>query len=154
MSTRSQIEFYDADATDADFGKPAARIYQHSDGYPLMEDYTPLGRLAALEKILVKGFGMYGSRENDPEWAAAEYVNQYREAGGGNIYVSQNLHGDIEYLYRVVCKSGGWNVRVFESSGHDSNYDITGWQEVREYDGKPIGSKKKAATKVKKAKAK
>jgi hypothetical protein len=127
MSTRAQIEFYD-DAP-GEFGNPAARIYQHSDGYPENAEYTPLGRLKALEKILAKPAGMYGTRLTDPEWAAAEYINQYREPGSGGIYVTQNIHGDIEYLYRVICKPKKWEIRVFQSE-HDEKWDIKGFKEL------------------------
>ena len=43
----------------------------------------------------------YGQRLDDPEWAAAEYITMFRFAMGGNLYVSQHIHGDIAYLYRV-----------------------------------------------------
>lgn len=106
MSTRAQIEFYHD--TDGEFGEPAARIYQHSDGFPDAKlAFTPLGRLKTLYKLLKKGFPMYGSRTTDPEWAAAEYISQFREKGAGGLYVTHAIHGDIEYLYRVVCKPTG-----------------------------------------------
>lgn len=129
MSTRSQIEFYD-DIPEGEFGEPAARIYQHSDGYPDPKlDFTPLGRLKTLYKLLKKGFPMYGSRTTDPEWAAAEYISQFREKGQAGLYVSQQIHGDIAYLYRVVCKSSGWEIHVFESE-YNAAYDISGFKEL------------------------
>src|SRR5712691_7304871 len=107
MSTRCQIEFYDADSSVTE-AEPAARIYKHSDGYP--DGILPM--LKKLEKILAKNMPMYGPRTDDPEWAAAEFVVQYRVASSapkdpnhewkhigengdrtrGNIYVSQHLH--------------------------------------------------------------
>lgn len=127
MSTRAQIEFYEDSA--AEFGQPSARIYQHCDGYPTNEPFTPLGRLKTLYKLCKKGFGMYGQRITDPEWSAAEYVSQFRKPGEGVIYVTQELHGDIEYLYRVVC-GARWKVHVFEPE-YNATYDITGFKEVQ-----------------------
>lgn len=128
MSTRSQIEFYDGDV-EGEYGGPSARIYQHSDGYPTKESFTPLGRLLALEKILKAGFPIYGARSNDPEWAAAEYISQFREKGAGNIYVSHSIHGDIEYLYRVVCNADGWKIHVFRPE-HNVGFDIVAFKEM------------------------
>lgn len=125
MSTRCQIEFFDDDTDE----KPAARIYQHGDGYP--EEI--LARLKKLEhrlsgkdvslkkvpypydktKMMWEMQRIYGPRLHDPEWAAAEYITMFRHAMGGNIYVTQCLHFDIAYLYRVVCKSEGLQVKVF-----------------------------------------
>ena len=125
MSTRCQIEFYSDHPKDVVETHPDARIYKHSDGYP--EHIIPM--LEKLFEILSRNLPMYGSRENDSEWSAAEFVNEFRYGssqpaqdpcknenyqGYGNIYVTQNLHPDIEFLYRVTCHSGEWHVDIFE----------------------------------------
>jgi hypothetical protein len=125
MSTRCQIEFYDADPTDA--AEPAARIYKHSDGYP--DGVLPL--LKTLEKVLAKGNNMYGARLSDPEWAAAEFVSQFRKKMGGNIYVTQTIHGDIEYLYRVVCTGKKLEVKIFRPVKGSGVFEIAGFEEVK-----------------------
>jgi hypothetical protein len=138
MSTRCQVQFFHEGTklTDA----PAAMVYHHSDGYPSY--IVPL--LRYLESVLTtpQGNGL-GTRQDDPEYAAAEFVSQFRlphdrkfeanpvdfdalnkerNAGlpeglyrsQGNIYISQHLHGDIEFLYKIICKSGGWEIRIFD----------------------------------------
>ena len=129
MSTRCNIEFYEYFADSTELGEPAARIYQHSDGYPGTgrKNDGVLFQLKQLERACKKGFGMYGQRMNDPEWAAAEFISMYRTIGGGNQYVCQHNHGDIEYLYRVVCKRDKWDVLVFVPE-HNAQYDITGYK--------------------------
>ena len=157
MSTRCQIEFYDAPTGPGEMGEPAARIYQHSDGY----SECVLQRLAYLEKLLRQDARMYGSRNDDPEWAAAEYISQFRlptnfvepekwtpqplhdgtlknflQRHRGNIYVTQQLHFDIEYLYRVVV-GAKWEIHIFEA--HFPN-DIPTFKEITENfskNGKP-----------------
>src|SRR6266850_810686 len=114
MSTRCQIEFYEANPTDA--AEPEARL-------------------------------------DDPEWAAAEFITQFRlpsnwnaveqRVGGeplfdgtrknfinryrGNIYVTQHIHPDIEYLYRVECRSDRWVIHVFTPT-YDDRHDIRGFE--------------------------
>lgn len=126
MSTRCQLEFYDGG------DKPAARIYQHSDGYPDTKngilarlkklEHRLSGKDAALKKVpypydktktMWEMQRIYGPRLHDPEWAAAEYITMFRTTMGGNLYVSQDLHFDIAFLYRVVCQSDGLQVKVF-----------------------------------------
>ena len=127
-------------------GEPAARIYKHSDGYP--KGILPL--LNKLENVLRKNLPLFGSRLDDPEWAAAEFISMFRlssaeipqnSAGsverngqrlyGGNVYVSQQIHPDIEYLYRVICKTDGWNIRIFKPKyGDKPGFDIVGFEEV------------------------
>lgn len=149
MSTRAQIEFYDDQPAGGEFGEPAARIYQHGDGYPS----GVLPRLTYLEKLLSKSFGMYGTRSNDPEWAATEFVSQFRlphnykkpenyapvalhdgtlrgmlQRIQGSIYVTQTIHSDIAYLYRVVV-SQPWKVLIFKPV-YDESYDITSFEDV------------------------
>jgi hypothetical protein len=150
MSTRCQIEFYDANPTDG--AEPQARIYKHSDGYPI----GILPMLKYIEGILKKDNRPYGPRLDDPEWAAAEFVTQFRlpsnwpevpgRIGGeplfngtgksplsryrGNIYVTQQIHQDIEYLYRVECRPDKWVIRVF-GPAYDSKHDINGFHEVQ-----------------------
>src|SRR5438132_12918772 len=96
MSTRCQIEFYDS-VPSGEYGEPAARIYQHSDGYP----GGIIPQLKKLEKVLSKSLPMYGPRNDDHEWAAAEFVSQYRKPLGGNIYVTHQLHPDIAFVHFV-----------------------------------------------------
>lgn len=150
MSTRCQIEFYDANPTDG--AEPQARIYKHSDGYP--KGILPM--LRYIERLLGKNIPPYGPRLDDPEWAAAEFVTQFRlpsnwredtkRLGGeplidgtekvpltryrGNIYITQHLHQDIEYLYRVECRPGKWVVRIY-TPNYDANHDIMGFEEAR-----------------------
>ena len=134
MSTRCQIEFYDEPIGNSIDAKPAARIYKHSDGYP--EGILPM--LKQLEGILSQPLGMYGCRLNDPEWSAAEFVCQFRSCSNesvpksetvisdyfqdakarsiGQIYVTQALHWDIAYLYRVYTvgkKTKKWKVDIY-----------------------------------------
>ena len=148
MSTRCQIEFYDANPTDG--AEPAARIYKHSDGYP--KGILPM--LEYIENVLKKDYRPYGPRLDDPEWAAADFVTQFRlptnwsgvqeKIGGeplrdgtiepylgcyrGNIYVTQHLHQDIEYLYRVECRPDKWVVRTYTPT-YDARHDIVGFEE-------------------------
>ena len=125
MSTRCNIEFYDGPIT-TEVSEPAARLYKHSDGYP-ENGILPL--LKATFQACDKGFGLYGRRTSDPEWCAAEFISMHRDRGGGNIYVSQQNHGDIEYLYRVVCLPETWEVLIFQPE-YDKQYDITGYKQI------------------------
>ncbi len=143
MSTRCQIEFYDGEPVDG--AEPAARIYNHSDGYP--KGILPL--LKKLEGVLRKDIPRYGPRLDDPEWAAAEFVSLFRLPSsevtkewegiernglrqyGGTVYVSQQIHPDIEYLYRVICKPTGWDIRIFVPK-HDERHDIAGFEPYAE----------------------
>jgi hypothetical protein len=122
MSTRCNIEFYYAPEGPGEMGEPAARLYKHSDGYP--DGILPL--LKKLETLLGKNLPNYGPRKDNPEWAAAEFINQFRTPSNapknpaekfgpyfGNIYVSQQIHGDIEFLYRVICHEKKWEVLIF-----------------------------------------
>jgi len=150
MSTRCQIEFYEANPTDA--AEPDARLYKHSDRYP--KSILPM--LKHIETVLKKDHQPYGPRLDDPEWAAAEFVTQFRlpsnwnaveqRVGGeplfdgthksfinryrGNIYVTQHIHPDIEYLYRVECRPDRWVIRIFTPT-YDDRHDIRGFEEVR-----------------------
>jgi hypothetical protein len=109
--TRCQIEFFDEASKTA-----SARIYQHADGYP-DGDHGILERLRKLSVVLAAGSGIYGPRLNDPEWAAAEFISQFREKMSGNIYVTQSVHCDIDYLYRVECGEKSWKVKVINRRG-------------------------------------
>lgn len=124
MSTRCNIEFYHDEP--GEFAEPAARIYKHSDGYP--EGILPM--LKELEETVGQNAGMYGKRTDDPEWCAAEFISKFRPEGGGNIYVSQQLHGDIDYLYRVICGER-FKVAVFTPK-HDGNFNVVSFAEVTE----------------------
>ena len=137
MSTRCQIEFYDEPIGNSIDAKPAARIYKHCDGYP--KGILPM--LKQLEEILLQPIGMHGFRLDHPEWAAAEFVFQFRSCSNesvpksetvvsddftvaysiqrksiGQIYVTQELHVDIEYLYRVYTvgkKTKKWKIDIY-----------------------------------------
>lgn len=111
--------------------------------------------LKYIESILTKDNRPYGPRLDDPEWAAAEFVTQFRlssnlvespeRIGGkplldgtykpplsryrGSIYVTQQIHQDIEYLYRVECRPDKWVVRIF-APAYDSKHDIGGFEEI------------------------
>src|SRR5579872_3428646 len=99
--TRCNIEFYEDPSASGDvfaeLGEPAARIYQHSDGYPegkcgiLVRLKTLQKRLAGKDESLKSlphpydntktAFDyqkIHGTRLDDPEWAAAEYLTMYR----------------------------------------------------------------------------
>ena len=156
MSTRSVQEFYHMpDAEGDEMGQPAAVIYTHSDGYP-QGQAGMLYRLAYLEKLCAKGFEMYGSRQTDAQWVAAEYISQFRVAsdaprdrtsewqyvgeggfaGGhrhrGGIYVTSSVHnhGDIRYLYRIVCKPK-WEVHVFRPKlAEGPGFKIESFEEI------------------------
>lgn len=146
MSTRCQIEFYHG-GQPGEFGEPAARVYKHSDGYP--SNILPL--LRDLERKLGKQDVMYGQRVDDPEYAAADFVCRYRLPHGtpvdkssgalphyrvgqtdnthaGNIYITHGIHGDIEFLYRVVCNKK-WEISIF-SPLYDEKYDIKSFDDV------------------------
>ena len=142
MSTRCNIEFYGD--IQGEHSEPAARLYKHSDGYP--SSIIPM--LRKLERVLAKDIPLYGPRTDDPEWAAAEFISQYRVksdapkdpkhswkhigegeyATQGNGYVSQRIHCDIRYLYRVVCGKK-WTIHIFEPETNNT-YDIVSFKEV------------------------
>jgi len=113
MSTRCNIEFYDDYMHEGvRHRKLSARLYQHSDGCP--DNIIPL--LRKLQRLMSSGEqvrSIFGPRVNDPEWCAAEFISLYRESGRGNIYVSQQRHGDIEYLYKVYCQDTGFRIDIF-----------------------------------------
>lgn len=146
MSTRCQIEFYDGERP-GELGEPDARVYKHSDGYP--RNILPM--LHELERELQKPDEMYGQRTHDPEYAAADFVTRYRLPHGtpvdkspgalphyrvgqtdnrvaGNIYVTHQIHGDIEFLYRVVCNKP-WQISIFQPL-YDEKYDIKSFEDV------------------------
>lgn len=174
MSTRGVYEFYDAPEVEgSELGSPAAVLYQHSDMYP-QGAAGALFRLAYLEKILAKGSAGYGPRLNDPQWAAAEMISQFRvpsdapkdpkskwqhvgegsfEGGHrhrGGLYVASNVHnhGDIEYLYRVICKSPKWEVHVFRPQLDDSrSFNIIGFEEISKDEIKKLEREEKSRMK-------
>jgi len=100
----------------------------------------------------------YGPRLDHPEWAAAEFVRQFRlptnwngvqESIGGeplhdgtikpylgcyrvNVYVTQHVHQDIEYLYRVECPPEKWVVRIYTPT-YDARHDIVGFEETHSW---------------------
>lgn len=135
MSTRCQVEFYDAFILGGKTtNRLQARVYQHCDGYPS----NMIPALRYLESVL-GNCSIYGTRTNDPEFAAAEFVNQFRLASDvkmkegeyskklkagyatkGNVYVTQNRHGDLSYLYKVYCYDTGWVIDIFEPARTDS----------------------------------
>jgi hypothetical protein len=146
MSTRCQIEFYDEyNVTTETFSECTARIYHHSDGYP---SYI-VPSLHWLEKLLSKPISNYGTRQTDTAWVAAEFVVQHRLrsdqktpkhyttqfAGGyrshGCVYIDNQIHGDIEYLYRVICAEK-WIIRVYrpEHNPNSKGFDIIGFTEI------------------------
>lgn len=143
MSTRTQIEFWD--------GELVARLYQHSDGYPSVV----IPRLRYIEKITSKAIPLYGTRQNDLEYAATEYVVQFRLPHNfkrpkdvklwqsialpdgttpknlmlryhGGIYVTQRIHPDVEYVYQIRCTPlGHWQIRIFNAYKGIASEDIT-----------------------------
>ena len=117
MSTRCQIEFYPKNSTE-----PYARIYQHFDGYP--EEVIP--RLRRVEQNL-SDVPQFGNRLDDTGWGAAEFISQFRKPLGGDIYVTQYLQDDIEYLYRVVCTPKGYAIRILNGRFQDitRRFDLT-----------------------------
>ena len=86
--------------------------------------------LQQLEAILqAPGEGLQRSSRNDqPEWAAAEYISQFRlrsdeprnkrrpDATHGDIQVTQVRLDDAEYRYYVICLAEGWQVLVMDLS--------------------------------------
>jgi hypothetical protein len=99
-------------ASEIRYRKLAARLYQHADGYP----HSIIPDLRRLEDIVSgvnQSKSIYGSRVNDPEWCAAEYVSEFRQPGTGNIYVSQDRHDDTRFLYKVYCHVDGFHIEVF-----------------------------------------
>ncbi len=138
MSTRCQVEFYSARGEEN--SKPvvelAARVYQHADGYP----HNMIPSLLYLERIVSGKNGIFGPRRDDPEWAAAEFVLQFRlraeetlppgqsthqlPAGfraHGGVYVTHQRHHDIAFLYKVYCYADGWIIDIFEKKYTKNN---------------------------------
>lgn len=140
--TRCNISFFDSPITlDIDglliHGEPAARLYQHTDGYPdtktgILERLNRLHRRlspkdpwikkqkhphawAKKGETLASYVRIYGQRCDDPEWAAAEYITMFRQSMCGNVYVSQTVHDDIAYHYLVdVSDPSAWRVWIVE----------------------------------------
>ena len=157
MSTRGVYEFYDVPEVEGgELGSPTAVVYQHGDMYP-ESDAGALYRLKYLEKILAANIPSFGPRLSDPEWAAAEMISQFRVAsdappdpkskwqhigegnfvGGhrhrGGLYVTNSVmnHSDIEFLYRIICRSPKWEIRVFRPILDDSpGFNIVGFEEI------------------------
>jgi hypothetical protein len=100
MSTRCQIGFYES--TEQTLAKPSALIYRHSDGYPDTE-YGVVAQLLPWAKAFEKKRGL-----SDAEYAAARGLIALVQAAdtlyaciGYGICGDHELHGDIQYYYRV-----------------------------------------------------
>jgi len=165
MSTRANIEFYD------DWGKwdnkrrkedwhLGARLYHHSDGYPSFM-YRKIERfLQKVKKILTRekrpywwdservsalfvslGRGKYGVPEENP----SEPDEDYKKYGGNYIprfQPSQEIHGDIEYLYRIKLKDEGlgtklgkkddrdYRIEVYKPRHNKKTYEIAGFRKL------------------------
>lgn len=127
MSTRAQIGFYrNQNQNLSDF---EALIYQHSDGYPDSEN----GVIANLAPFLRKFHRIRGL--SDIEYASArtlqhlmngddelmiEYSQNYKETPYGLLGygISNQFHGDIEYLYAVYSTG---MLKVYETSMRTGN---------------------------------
>jgi len=147
MSTRSQIRFIDAD------NNSIAQVYKHSDGYP--SGVLPLlARVRACERPspqynaatfvfagkLQMGTLVDDERYYDPDqWGdlldddGADMFSPRMALGYGVEDPSSGIHGDEEYLYRVVTTGqsslegeGDWYV---EYAGPD---DFPRWVDVRD----------------------
>ena len=114
MSTRAQIEFYSPGSNFSLKSEPDARIYKHGDGYPSGQSGV-LKQLRELKSLLSDRpmfNSIFGPRADDAEWAAAEFITKFRKPQGGQYYVSQKLHFDIRFLYRVITGEK-WSVHVY-----------------------------------------
>lgn len=126
MSTRANIHFTDGE-------RLSANIYRHSDGYP-----SGLG--ADLHRFLDEAAKLNDNRFSDAEYLAAKYLvwqaSEYNHGSNPLDFLSVSPciedHGDIEYLYKVVCENrerpkifvhlkGEW--REIESGAHAETID-------------------------------
>lgn len=101
MATRCQIEFYNTMELSPE---PAARIYKHYDSGP--ENISPM--LRELEKRL-------RNNRYDAERAAAQFIIHFPT---NDLYITQELHGDISYLYRIFGPlvqdgTGKWEYKIY-----------------------------------------
>ncbi|MDB9247488.1 hypothetical protein PN419_00505 [Halorubrum ezzemoulense] len=111
MSTRSQIRFIDAD------NGSVAQVYKHSDGYPtgvlpllaqVRQCARPSPQYNAATFIfagkLASGNLVDDERYYDPEQWGDLYDDMYPRValGYGVEDPSTGIHGDEEYLYRVI----------------------------------------------------
>jgi len=122
MSTRCQIGIYESKATP--LKKWDVLLYRHSDGYPDSE----CGVVEILKKFLT-----YWKKErglDDLEYCGARLLqymcNEYDKEGADGTEgltgilgygISNALHGDIEYFYRIYPDA----FEVYEASGDDIN---------------------------------
>lgn len=140
MSTRCQIWFA-CDWKDEQGNTAFAKVYQHSDGYPdtatgVIAELRKLYALVSLspaavkelkkqphplaaygdsykEKTLADYVPMYGTRVDDAEWCAAEFITMFRKPMSGNYYVAAGgMHGDEDYKY-IVRVGKSWTVEMY-----------------------------------------
>lgn len=138
MSTRCQIGFYESkDKKPEEF---TALLYKHSDGYPGSLDGKESGVLPEIIPFLK----LFNERRGnlDLEYCAAwlcwHLINQtvnyatefaFMETATGvspfdgitclGHGISDGLHGDIEYLYRIIPERKGFEVQVMTPIGTD-----------------------------------
>ena len=101
MSTRTNIHFVDAPNADG------PNIYRHCDGYPS-------GVLGDMERFFADVAKLDDTCFGDPEylaskfvvWQAAEYARGDSPLNFLSVGISFRDHGDIEYVYEVVCDRG------------------------------------------------
>jgi hypothetical protein len=131
MSTRANIELHDGWEEDRKQGKmtwwrKTAVLYHHCDGYP-----SYMG--PELERIL-QAAKQALDRSNSPNWWDGERVGalMITLSVDGELYESVprfkpclNLHGDIDYLWRVFLgpKVGAYEIQCFRVD-HDWNKDV------------------------------
>ena len=98
MSTRCQIEFRS--------GEVRRTVYRHWDGYPS----------AVIPDLLA--FLQWSNRAGDVEYEAANFLYwSKRELDdpqlGFGVCANDELHGDVEYFYRVEHRQGWTSVRAY-----------------------------------------
>jgi len=132
MSTRCNIEIYDRDCK-----KPGVILYHHSDGYPEFMDKKLRSFLkAAYEYLKEAGYGYWWDSERVGAVLIALSIEDYKEPlkpfstdrvsqykdhktphrPDGGVPVFQpclELHGDIEYVYKVTLgEEGKFGIRT------------------------------------------
>lgn len=102
MSTRCQVRVMNADGKDT--GEDVT-LYHHTDGYP---EYMLPKMAEAWEEFSTDERWMLGRPGKVASFLCAVDPRAFEPEAG------HELHGDIEYYYKLYAEEEGWGVEVFE----------------------------------------
>lgn len=110
------IEFWNMTV---DASEPDARLYV-TDG----DENTVMTRLRHVESMLRE---LPSPRQDNPPWAALEYLNIFRDHATANVKPIIRISGTPTWRYMVYCYSDGWVVDIRRAK-YNSQGRIVAWE--------------------------